>query len=445
MTKRPTAEYERRYRKLLRRKDVFTVDAPVYPGLHEEPTFMLSYARVGQRAGRPTLVILPGGPGLASVLPYAHIRSKAVAAGFEVIMVEHRGVGLSRRSASGDDLPVESMRVEYAARDVLVVLDDCGIERAWIHGTSYGGYLAQAVGIIAPECVSGMFLDSAMHSARYEEPIREYNRQLFFSGRQGPTEEIAAKMRHVLDSGIASDDEVTEVVPSVYELCGPRVLSLLLDRLASRRRMEWDFVRKQFNKELDDDLNPFFFDFGLAGAIWYRQLVPPIADGKPFDTSKMFAMRAGKFPGFEGEPYDLGKVVGSFDWPVVLFSGERDTRTPVFVTQEIADLLPRSLHVTFPNTAHDTLRFRTGAVLAIEAACARGGIREAEGVAATVVADGKRHPQTMVSGLLEAYLAAANRLERELSDHRIPRLVAVAMLSFVFILYVRRWLRRSSA
>lgn len=53
----------------------------------------------------PVLVI-PGGPGAASVLPFDPLRRSLAARGLDVIMMEHRGVGLSRLDAEGRDLQI---------------------------------------------------------------------------------------------------------------------------------------------------------------------------------------------------------------------------------------------------------------------------------------------------------------------------------------------------
>ena len=121
--------YEKRYEKLMAREDVYSLDVPIFPGREDSSAFPLTYTDSGDEGDRPTLVVIPGGPGFASVLPYAYYRPRIVRAGFRVVMVEHRGVGLSRHDAEGNDLPVESMWAEYAARDLLAVLDHLGLER----------------------------------------------------------------------------------------------------------------------------------------------------------------------------------------------------------------------------------------------------------------------------------------------------------------------------
>jgi proline iminopeptidase len=359
---------ESRRRKLLRLKDVRTLTSPVFPDRDGGPTFPLAYTDSDELDGRPTLVVIPGGPGLASVVPYAFYRPRIARAGFRVVMVEHRGVGLSRRDAEGEDLPVEAMWAHYTMRDVLAILDHLGIEKAWLHGTSYGGYLAQLVGVLAPERVAGMFLDTTMVSSEDGEAQREHNRKLFLRGESPQTAMIAGRVRELLASGKATDEELTEVVPPAYELLGARVVERLLALVNAGRRTEWEYLHRQLRKELDDEADPFVFQFDLAGAIWYRELVPTLPDGLPFDTARMFAERARAFPPFEGEPFDSEEALPGFSWPVVLFSGGKDTREPAFLHREMSLRLPQALHVVFPEAAHDLLRFRTRAVLEIERA-----------------------------------------------------------------------------
>lgn len=365
------------------------------------------------------------------MVPYAYYRPRIARAGFRVVMVEHRGVGLSRLDAQGDDLPVDAMRTEYAARDILAVLDHLGIGEAWLHGTSYGGYLAQFIGVLAPERVAGMFLDTAMYSASDGELIREHNRALFVRGELSETTRAAELVGELLASGKATDGELTQVVPPVYEFLGPRVLEKLLGLLAAGRRTEWDFLHRQLAKELEDVRAPFILEFDLAGAIWFRELVPPIADGEPFDVSETVGVKAAGFPPFEKEPFDPEVALPGFGWPVVLFSGVRDTREPAALHEQMASRLPRALHIVFPEAAHDLLRFRTKAVLEIETAAAGEGLKAAEQVASRVTADSPWHPQHLVSRAVTGYLKLAGISERPAARRGG---VVLALLAFVSIL-----------
>ena len=59
---------------------------PVYPGSAEE--FDL-YSCAPATVAHP-LVVVPGGPGVASLRLYQALRRRAAAAGLDVIMIEHR-------------------------------------------------------------------------------------------------------------------------------------------------------------------------------------------------------------------------------------------------------------------------------------------------------------------------------------------------------------------
>jgi proline iminopeptidase len=54
--------------------------------------FDLFYVRIGRKSAHP-VVIIPGGPGAASIALYRGFRRRAAADGLDVIMVEHPGGG----------------------------------------------------------------------------------------------------------------------------------------------------------------------------------------------------------------------------------------------------------------------------------------------------------------------------------------------------------------
>ena len=108
------------------------VRRPIVAGGSEE--FDLFYVRIGKKSAHP-LVIIPGGPGAASVALYSGLRRRAASEGLDVIMVEHRGVGLSRHDDSGADLPPEALTIDNAVSDVAAVLDDAQVDTAVIYGT----------------------------------------------------------------------------------------------------------------------------------------------------------------------------------------------------------------------------------------------------------------------------------------------------------------------
>jgi len=76
-----------------------------------------------------------------------------------VIMVDHRGVGMSRHDDQGADLPPEALTIDQAVNDIAAVLDDAKVGKAVIYGTSYGTYVAAGVGVRHPDRVHSMVLD----------------------------------------------------------------------------------------------------------------------------------------------------------------------------------------------------------------------------------------------------------------------------------------------
>ena len=84
------------------------------PATADCPAFDLAYVRRG-RPGTVPVVVIPGGPGLGSIRMYRSTRARAARAGLDVVMMEHRGVGDSRRDLDGHDLPPKAVTLQAAA------------------------------------------------------------------------------------------------------------------------------------------------------------------------------------------------------------------------------------------------------------------------------------------------------------------------------------------
>ena len=90
------AKRRRAHDKLAALPGVRPVRRPVSPASDEQ--FDLYYVRAGRKSAHP-LVIIPGGPGVASVQLYRGWRRRAAVKGLDVIMIEHRGIGMSRHTS----------------------------------------------------------------------------------------------------------------------------------------------------------------------------------------------------------------------------------------------------------------------------------------------------------------------------------------------------------
>jgi pimeloyl-ACP methyl ester carboxylesterase len=188
----------RTHDKLAALPGVSAVRRPVSPSAREE--FDLYYVRTGPPSDRP-LVIIPGGPGMASIGHYQGMRRRAAEAGLDVIMVEHRGVGMSRHDDAGADLPDAALTIEQVVDDVIAVLDDAEVADAVVYGTSYGSYLAAGVGVRGADRVGAMILDSPLLNRDDIEIVRSELRRLLWHGGDPGTADLAAKVRELADQG----------------------------------------------------------------------------------------------------------------------------------------------------------------------------------------------------------------------------------------------------
>ncbi|MDQ4215625.1 alpha/beta fold hydrolase [Microbacterium sp. ASV81] len=322
------------------------------------PAFDLAYVRSGRRARIP-IVIIPGGPGLGSVLPYRGLRRTAASRGLDVIMMEHRGVGLSRADLAGRSLPLSAMRLTDVVDDLAAVLDHAGVSRAYISGSSYGSYVAAAFGARHPERVAGMLLDSTLQSVADRSAERALIRRLFVDADS----RIAASVRALLHDG-SDPRTLLGVLRTAYEFGGEKLLGPLLEhRLHGVHSPTWSAL-EAFASRADSDLNvPGFFEFDLVGAIAFRELgFGPDPDGSPLDPTLTYVDIADRYPRFAGEPFDLPAATAGFAWPTVFLTGSRDLRTPAAVARDAAATVSDSVLVEIEN-GHSALESHPLALL----------------------------------------------------------------------------------
>lgn len=350
-----------RAERLRRQHEVRTVNRPAAAG----STFPLSYARTGPFDGRPSVVVVPGGPGMGSIVPYAALRSWATKSRIDLIMVEHRGIGLSRRTAAGPDLTGDDMWLGLVVDDLLAVLDAEHVPQAILYGCSYGSYVVQAFASEHADRVSGLVLDSAKLSAHDHDLVREAARATLWTGT-AETGRLAAQLRHLVSSGAVTQKDAEAVARIVYEFCGPATLEGLLDQVQDGRG---GFGWRRIAALTDTDTGqgkPFLIEFDLVGTIAFRELnFAPEPDGGPFDPGARFAREAARFPSFAGEPFDLKRALQSMQVPVLALAGERDLRTPPAIAQSIADTAPKGHLVPIAAAGHSLLDSNTRAARAV--------------------------------------------------------------------------------
>lgn len=119
----------------------------------------LAYDDLGDPAGVPLVLVM--GIGAQSILWDDEMCALFVARGYRVVRFDHRDIGMSTHL---NDLPVpkpgpllarriagQPVQAPYTlsdmARDVVGLMDACGMERAHVIGTSMGGMIAQTLAI----------------------------------------------------------------------------------------------------------------------------------------------------------------------------------------------------------------------------------------------------------------------------------------------------------
>lgn len=303
------------------------------------PEFELTYIRTGQPSRLPPVVIIPGGPGLSSVLPYGRLRRLASQVGLDLIMIEHRGVGLSRRDHSGKELPTSAMRVRSVIEDIVAVLDQEHVMRATIVGSSYGSYIASSFGAAHPDRVSAMLLDSALQSSDHLETERKAVRETLWN-RDCTSTQLT---RQLASKGV-EQRVLLDVARAAFELDGDRLLEPLLRmRLKNPRSLAWKMLEAYSTRDASISRIPGVYEFDLVGVIGFRELGygAPL-DGLPLDPALTYSQLADRFPPFAGEPFDLLSSAKEFHWPLLLLSGSRDLRTPSEIASAMAHAAPNA-------------------------------------------------------------------------------------------------------
>jgi pimeloyl-ACP methyl ester carboxylesterase len=355
------AKRRRAHDRLAALPGVRAVRRPIRPDGTED--FDLFYVRTGRKSMNP-LVVIPGGPGAASIALYRGFRRRAAAEGLDVIMIEHRGVGMSRHDDGGTDLPPEALTIDQVVDDVAAVLDDAHVAKATIYGTSYGTYVAAGVGVRHPDRVHAMILDSPVLSADDIDAVREATRRLLWDGESPDTADLAAKVRQLVDQQKFSP-QAAQLAAAVYGFAGPAVLRRQLDLLLAGRLALWSALDRGA-RFLFERKAPYRHEPDLVGRIGYRELNYAAApDGKPLDPAVAYREFDVDTTEFEAEPFDLVDAMPKFGWPTVVISGGRDLITPPAVADRIASLIPGAVLVRLASAGHSAIDLRERAALDI--------------------------------------------------------------------------------
>lgn len=117
---------------------------------------------------------------------------------YEVVLLDNRGVGES-------DAPPGPYTVAEMAEDTLRVMDEAGIGRAHLVGTSLGGMIAQELTLTAPERVDKLVLVSTTPGGRNAAPMPDVTVRLFAAATSlEPQVALRRFVENALGPGVAN-------------------------------------------------------------------------------------------------------------------------------------------------------------------------------------------------------------------------------------------------
>jgi len=116
---------------------------------------------------------------------------ESLAQSFDVILFDNRGIGES-------DAPPGPYTAPELAADAAQVLDEAGVDRAHVLGTSLGGMVAQELALTAPERVDRLVLACTTPGGQKAFPMPERTVQLMTNG---------ATLRQFVENALAPEPD----------------------------------------------------------------------------------------------------------------------------------------------------------------------------------------------------------------------------------------------
>ena len=344
-------------------------------------------APTGTAAPRVPVLLIPDGPALASVLPYDVIRRSLAGRGLDVLMMEHRGVGLSRLDATGEELPSRVVTLEAVLGDLVAVLDHARVDRAAVVGSGYGAYLAQMLAVRHPDRVHSLVLDSPLTSADDELIAQQALRDQYWEGADPGTATTARTLRRLAAEGALDAERAGPVVLAVHEHGGPDAVRDLVDLLAvGRGTLTWNSVRQVLNRSWLQ-ATPYVVEQDLTARLEHTELGRGHhADGGPLDPLLREAEQARAVPPFTAESWDLHALAPSITAETLVLAGGQDLVSPPRIARDLAARIPGAQLLEIPGVRHSVLDTRSRILQVAARWSASGAGRRLPGKAAELAA-----------------------------------------------------------
>lgn len=325
----------------------------------------------GRRAGRvrpPTgaaqprvpVLLIPDGPARASVLPYDVLRRSLASRGLDVLMMEHRGVGLSRLDAEGEELPAAAMSLPEVVGDLVAVLDHARVEQAAVVGSGYGAHLAMLLALEHPQRVHSLVLDSPLTGPEDEAVAQQALRDRYWEGTEPATAATARTLRRLAEEGRLDARRAGPVVLAVHEHGGPDAVRELAELLAvGRGSLTWTSVRQVLAQAWLQS-TPYVVEHDLTARIAHTELGGGHhADGGPMDPLLLAAEQARAVPPYRGSAGDLRRRVAGITAPTLVLTGTEDLVSPPSIARDLAAAIPSARLLEVPGARHSLLDTRS--------------------------------------------------------------------------------------
>lgn len=212
----------------------------------------------------PAFIFIPGLVGLSEAW---HYQIKHFSSRFRCISFDHRGTGDSDKPTAPGSYTTAAI-----ARDVIALMDQLGIERACIAGTSTGGCVLQNIALDFPERLqAGIFNNTWIKADEFVRRVQTTRKRIAES--YGAAEYVkvstmftsgALQFRNNFDTLMALEERALQTVAPVEVLSGRIDMTLTHDRSAELANID---VPSIVIGAVDDATVPFYFSQDIHDAI----------------------------------------------------------------------------------------------------------------------------------------------------------------------------------
>jgi pimeloyl-ACP methyl ester carboxylesterase len=282
------------------------------------------------------LILSPGGPGGDHQILHglgADIGKKtSLLSRFNIIAMDHRGLGCSQMVAPGEMPPLAHL-MRFAASDIEAIRLQLGAPEISILGGSYGSMLAQTYALLYPQSLSRLFLRGAVSSS---EQMNNWDDTLLrFLNENAKVSQVVADLR-AFDSRLA-DLFLDKAFTSFYRYGGrfietPKFADEIQSLLKSGDK---ESIRSKL------EIPPTDVSYPMQRAIMCIELfqIPP--DDGAWHVQRELKYSCGEFKGMY-EYFDYRSQLSLLPTRTLIWGGRYDVVTPAVAMEYLHAKVPSS-------------------------------------------------------------------------------------------------------